>query len=115
LETIVGQKVRDLPFQMEQAKRLARSGAAEMIALTLGADGAIVATADRVLHTPARPVSARTGVGAGDSFLAGLVFGLAGGRGLESALKLAVACGAVAVQGSGTAQVSRAAVEALMV
>jgi 6-phosphofructokinase 2 len=115
LEAIVGQKVRNLSGQMDQTKRLVQSGAAEMVALTLGADGAIVATADRVLHSPALPVSERTGVGAGDSFLAGLVFGLANGRSLEDALKLAVACGAVAVQGSGTAQVRRTAVEALLV
>jgi len=114
LEAIVGQKVRDLPCQMDQAKRLVRSGAAEMVALTLGADGAILATADRVLHTPAVPVSARTGVGAGDSFLAGLVFGLAEGKSVESALNLAVVCGAAAAQASGTAQVRRAAVEALL-
>jgi 6-phosphofructokinase 2 len=114
LEVIVGQKVCDLSCQMDQAKRLVQSGAAEMVALTLGAGGAIVATADQVLHSPALPVSERTGVGAGDSFLAGLVFGLAGGRRLDSALKLAIACGAVAVQGSGTAQVRRAAVEALL-
>jgi 6-phosphofructokinase 2 len=115
LEAIVGQKVRDLSSQMEQTKRLVQTGAAEMVALTLGADGAIIATADRVLRSPALPVSERTGVGAGDSFLAGLVFGLAGGRTPEDALKLAIACGAVAVQGSGTAQVRRAAVEALLV
>jgi 6-phosphofructokinase 2 len=114
LEAIVGQKVHDLPRQMDHAKGLVQSGAAQMVALTLGSGGAIVATADRVIHSPALPVSERTGVGAGDSFLAGLVFALAEGRGLEDALKMAVACGAVAVQGSGTAQVRRADVEALM-
>jgi 6-phosphofructokinase 2 len=114
LEAIVGQPVRELPCQMDQAKRLVQSGAAEMVALTLGAKGAIVATADQVLHSPALPVSERTGVGAGDSFLAGLVLGLSSGRRLDNALKLGVACGAVAVQGTGTAQVRRSAVEALL-
>jgi 6-phosphofructokinase 2 len=114
LEAIVGKKIGGLPGQMDQAKRLVQSGAAHMVALTLGGGGAIVATANQVLHLPAFPVSERTGVGAGDSFLAGLVFGLAGGRTLDNALKLAVACGAVAVQGNGTAQVRRAAVEALL-
>lgn len=114
LEAIVGKKVRDVRCQMEEAERLVKSGAAQMIALTLGAEGAIVATADQVIHSPALPVSERTGVGAGDSFLAGLVFGLADGRALPDALKLAIACGAVAVQSSGTAQVRRAAVEALL-
>lgn len=115
LETIVGRKLPDLSCQMDETRRLVQSGAAQMIALTLGSAGAIVATPDRALHSPAIPVRERTGVGAGDSFLAGLVFGLADGRTLEEALRLAVACGAVAVKGNGTAQVRRADVEALLV
>lgn len=114
LEGIVGQEVRNLPCQMAQAKRLVQSGAAQMVALTLGAGGAILATADQAIHSPAFAVSEQTGVGAGDSFLAGLVFGLAGRRTIEDSLRLALACGAAAVQGIGTAQVRRAAVEALM-
>lgn len=114
LEAVVGCKVRDLDSQMDQAKRLAQSGAAEMIALTLGSAGAILATSDQVCHSPALPVTERTGVGAGDSFLAGLVFALAGGQPVESALELAIACGAAAVQGSGTAKVKRADVATLL-
>jgi 6-phosphofructokinase 2 len=113
-EAIVGQEVRELPSQMTQAKRLVQSGAAQMVALTLGADGAILATADRVAHLPAIAVSEKTGVGAGDSFLAGLVFGLAGQQTLENALRLALACGAAAVQSVGTAAVRRADVDALL-
>lgn len=114
LETIVGREVRSLPDQMAEAKRLAEEGAAEMIALTLGAAGAIVATKDNILRLPAIEVSERTGIGAGDSFLAGLVFGLAERRTLNEALRLGLACGASAVQGIGTAQVRRASVEALL-
>ena len=113
-ESIVGQEVRDLPGQMMQAKRLVQSGAAEMVALTLGAAGAILATADQVIHSPAFVVSEKTGVGAGDSFLAGLVFGLAQQRPLADALRLALACGAAAVQNVGTAAVRRAAVDSLL-
>ena len=86
-----------------------------MIALTLGGDGAILATAEGAVRLPAMAAKERTGVGAGDSFLAGLVLGLARGRRLDDeALRLAIAAGAVAVAGSGgTARVRRAAVEAL--
>lgn len=114
LETIVGRRVRDLAEQQEQARRLVESGAAEIVALTLGAGGAILATAERVVHAPAIAVAEKTGVGAGDSFLAGLVSGLAEGRSPEESLRLALACGAAAVQSIGTAQVRRSAVEALM-
>lgn len=50
----------------------------------------------------------------GDSFLAGLIFGLAKGQTHEKALRLALACGASAVRGIGTAQVRRAEVETLL-
>ncbi len=113
-ESIVGQEVRDLPGQMTQAKRLVQSGAAEMVALTLGASGAVLATADRVIHAPVIAVQEKTGVGAGDSFLAGLVFGLSERQPLDDALRLALACGAAAVQNVGTAAVRRAAVDALL-
>jgi 6-phosphofructokinase 2 len=113
-EAIVGKKVPDLPSQIDQARRLVSSGAAEMVALTLGANGAILATTDRVIHRSAISVSERTGVGAGDSFLAGLIFGLAEGRTHEDAVQLALACGAAAVRGIGTARVRREEVEALL-
>ncbi len=113
-ESIVGQEVRDLERQMEHAKGVVQSGAADMLALTLGAGGAILATADHAVHAPAIAVSEKTGVGAGDSFLAGLVFGLAERRPLHDTLRLALACGAAAVQGMGTAAVRRAAVDALL-
>ncbi len=114
LETIVGHEVRGLPTQMAQAKQLVESGAADMVALTLGAAGAILATANRLIHAPSFAVSEKTGVGAGDSFLAGLVLGLARRQTDEDALRFALACGAAAVQSIGTAQVRRAAVEALL-
>jgi 6-phosphofructokinase 2 len=80
LEAIVGQEVRDVPSQMDQAKRLVRSGAARSVALTLGAGGAILATAVHATYLPAIDVAERTGVGAGDSFFAGLVFGFTEGK-----------------------------------
>lgn len=113
-ESMVGRDVRDRSGQMTEARHLVQTGRAEMVALSLGADGAILATADRVIHAPAFAVSEKTGVGAGDSFLAGLVFGLAERRPLEDSLRLALACGAAAVQSVGTAAVRRHAVEALL-
>jgi 6-phosphofructokinase 2 len=113
-ESIIGHEVRELSEQMAQAKLVVHSGAAEMIALSLGAGGAILATADQAVHAPAFAVPEKTGVGAGDSFLAGLVFGLAQRQTLEDTLRLALACGAAAVQSMGTAAVRRGVVDALL-
>jgi 6-phosphofructokinase 2 len=50
-------------------------------------------------------------IGAGDTVLAGLLLGLAGGMGERQALALAVAAGAAAVTTFGTAQIARSQVE----
>jgi 6-phosphofructokinase 2 len=113
-QSIVGAKSSDGEALAEEASRLAANGAASMIALTLGQQGAILATSHDRWALPAIPVCARGSVGAGDSFLAGLVLGLARRQPPQEALRLALAAGAVAVMGQGTARVSLRQVEALL-
>jgi 6-phosphofructokinase 2 len=113
-ESIIGRPARDPATRATLATGLARSGAASMIALTLGGEGAILATAAGVRDAPALAVRERSGVGAGDSFLAGLVLGLARGETHDRALRLAMATAATAVSHSGTAQVQRFEVEELL-
>lgn len=81
------------------ANRLRARGAVAVLA-SLGADGALLATADGVWHATspvARPVSS---VGAGDATLAGYLS--AADAGPADALRTAVAFGAAAVQLPGT-------------
>lgn len=59
-------------------------------------------------------VSDKTSVGAGGRFLGGLVFGLAERRIADDTLRLALACGAAAVQSIGIAQFRCATVQALL-
>lgn len=113
-ESIVGHEVRDPAAQCRHAKDMVRAGQARMIALTLGRDGALLATADDVIRLPALAVTERSAVGAGDSFLAGLVLGLAQGRSNRDALRMALATAAAAVASAGTARVDRSKVEALL-
>lgn len=113
-QSIVGAKPSDGAALADEASRLAASGVASMIALTLGERGAIVATPTDRWTLPAIPVRVRGSVGAGDSFLAGLVLGLARGQPPREALRLALATGAAAVMGHGTARVDRRQVEALL-
>jgi 6-phosphofructokinase 2 len=97
-----------------EASRLAASGAASLIALTLGKEGAILATADRQIYQPAPAVQVRSSVGAGDSFLAGLVLGIARGQPLDEALRLATMTAAAAVMEAGTARVDVERMKALL-
>ena len=113
LEFLAGNPLPDVTLQEREINRLLRAGAANRIAVSLGADGAILASESDFVRLPALPVEARGAVGAGDSFLAGLVFGLARGWTERNSLGLALAAGAAAVSTVGTAQVNREEVEAL--
>lgn len=113
-QSIAGTKASDRDALARDASQLAASGAAAMIALTLGEHGAILAMPGRHIAMGSLAVPVRSSVGAGDSFLAGLVLGLARDQPAEEALRLAIAASAAACMGSGTARVSRQQVEALL-
>ena len=86
------------------AQALVHSGQAEIVALSLGAQGAVLATRDGVWQAPALTVSAATGTtGAGDCFLAALVWALDRGDTPPEALRWGMAAGAAALLVPGTA------------
>jgi len=100
-EEFVGRKLTDAELASE-AKELVRSGKAENVAITLGRDGAILAARDGVRVSAALPVKACSAVGAGDSFLAGMVYGFATGRSAHVAFRAGLAAGAAAVLSCGS-------------
>lgn len=114
LESITGHELPSRADQARAAYRLVRDGAARMVALTLGGEGALLATDDGVQIMPALDVRVRSTVGAGDSFLAGLVMALAAGETPAQALARGIAAGAAATAAEGTAHVTREAVQALL-
>lgn len=92
--------------QQQAARRLIETGQAQIVALSLGAEGAMLVTAEACWMAPALPVQVASSVGAGDSFLAALVWALDQGHGAREALATAMAAGsaAVMVQGTGLCQ-----------
>ncbi|WEX10734.1 1-phosphofructokinase family hexose kinase [Chelativorans sp. AA-79] len=86
----------------EAAMNLVRRGAAEMVAVTMGAQGALLATAEGVMKMPAPRVKARSAIGAGDSFLGAMVWALAKDWVVKGAFHLGIAAGAAAVLTPGT-------------
>jgi 6-phosphofructokinase 2 len=87
---------------VEAARALVGARKAEMVAVTLGADGAILVTGERVLRLPAIAVPVRSAVGAGDSFLGAMVWAMTRGWPLEEAFRLGMAAGAAATSNPGT-------------
>lgn len=98
---------------IEIARQLiARTGTA-IVALTLGAQGAVIVTADDVLRVATPDVRVRSTVGAGDSFLGAMVLRLAQGHDLAAAARAGVAAGAATASMPGTELGDRAHVERL--
>ena len=77
----------------ELARGLLALGPSAVI-ITLGADGALIATADGTTHVPALPIQAVDVTGAGDSFNAALAVGLGAGKTLGEAVDSAIYAGA---------------------
>jgi 6-phosphofructokinase 2 len=74
----------------------------EAIALSMGPDGALLVTRDRALRANGLPVEAVSVSGAGDSFLAAMVWSLVNGNSLEIALRYGIAGGSAALLNPGT-------------
>jgi 6-phosphofructokinase 2 len=114
LEHLVGRALADPHVQEDEAMALVCRGKAGMVALTLGAEGALLATATGVYRMAALPGPVRGAVGAGDAFLGAMTFALASCKTPEQALAWGIAAARVAVSGVGTARVTREQVEALV-
>lgn len=101
LEGLVGRKL-DHESVGPAAQEVIHRGAAQYIAVTLGADGAVLVSADSITRVPAIKVMVQSAVGAGDSFVAGMTWSLSEGRDIVDAFRLGMAAGAAAVMTSGT-------------
>jgi 6-phosphofructokinase 2 len=93
LEALVGRRL-DNETAEEAAKDLVARGRAEIVAVTMGASGAIVVTRDGALRVQAPKVETRSAVGAGDAFVGAMTLALSRGEAIEDALMLATAAGA---------------------
>jgi 6-phosphofructokinase 2 len=87
---------------LEAGRTLVDSGRVEVVALTLGHQGALLVTADNAFRARAPDVQAVSAVGAGDSFLGGMVWSLASGASVAEAFRYAVAAGSAAVLNPGS-------------
>lgn len=114
LESVVG---RDLPTEADQeaaAREMLSHGANDVVVVSLGAGGALLATREATVRLRAPTVRVKSRVGAGDSMVAGIVHGLVRGDSVESAIHLGIAAGAAAVMTAGSQLCRREDVERLV-
>lgn len=113
LEQLVGHELREPAAQEAAIRALIARGASEIVALTLGAQGAVMGSGRTMMRAAPPPVAARSAVGAGDSFVGALVLALAQHAALEQVFRRAMAAGAAALLTPATELCRREDVERL--
>jgi 6-phosphofructokinase 2 len=102
LQELTGAPLNDEDAQVAACRGLIERHGVEVVALTLGADGALLITRERAWRAQPLAIQPVSTVGAGDSFLGAMVWALASGKSLEDAFRFAVAGGSAALLAHGT-------------
>jgi 6-phosphofructokinase 2 len=113
LGELVGRHLDTEESRIDAARSLVTGGSAEYVALTLGGDGAVLASAAGVIRLPVPQVTVQSTVGAGDSFLGAFVLRIAQGHDADAAFRAAVAAGSATAMTPATELCHRADVERL--
>ncbi len=113
LRDLSGVAVEDFDTQAAAARELVAAGRAELLAVSMGADGALLTLPGAQFHASPPPVKTHSSVGAGDSFVAGMTLALTRGESPEEALRWGIASGTAALLTQGTDLCHREDVERL--
>ena len=113
LAKLIGVERLELPEVEQAAQNLILKGSAEIVVVSLGADGAILVTKDETHLVKAPKVEKKSTVGAGDSMVGGMVWALSQNKTLKEVIQLGVCCGTAATMNEGTQLFKREDVEKL--
>nr|WP_294903173.1 1-phosphofructokinase family hexose kinase [uncultured Lacibacter sp.] len=86
----------------DAAQQAIRDGFAELIAVSMGPDGAWIISSHEKHFAAAPKVEKRSTVGAGDSMVAGMTYMLQQNRSLKEVIAFGVSCGSAATMNEGT-------------
>lgn len=103
LHDLTGSPLDDTAQRLAACRDLIARGRAGIVALSLGAQGALLVSREGAWQAPALPVQVASTIGAGDSFVGGLVHALQRGDALDAAFRQAMAASAAALLSPGTA------------
>ena len=102
LRDLTGQALSDEDSQVAASRLIITNGQAEIVALSLGSEGALLITATQAWRALSLSVNVKTTIGAGDSFLAAMTYSLTHSASLELAMKHGMAAGSAALLNLGT-------------
>jgi 6-phosphofructokinase 2 len=106
LSFAIGRKLSDLNEIIEAAEKLREKGAT-LVLVSMGAKGILLVTKKARFHAVPPTVPVKNTVGAGDSAVAGFMYGIHRGYELEKCLRYAVAAGTATTLREGTALAER--------
>jgi 6-phosphofructokinase 2 len=102
LKVLTGASLETNHDRVAACRSLIDDKAAEIVALSLGHEGALLVTPDGAWRAPPLKVKSVSAVGAGDSFVGAMVWALADGCGVLDAFRWGMAAGSAALLSSGT-------------
>jgi len=111
---ITGLALASLAAVRDAARAWIVARKAEVAVVSLGDKGALLVTAEQVLFAPPLAVTVVSAVGAGDSFVAGMVWRLCQGAEIADAFKHGVAAASAALMSAGTGLCTAADVTRLL-
>ncbi len=114
LADFVGRRLDGESDYLAACRKLIAAGNTEAVALTLGEDGALLVTAYGAWRSEPMHIEVVSTVGAGDSFLGGMVAAIAAEKPLDQAFRMGVAAGSAAVMSPGTELCHEADVKRLL-
>jgi 6-phosphofructokinase 2 len=102
LAKLIGVERLELLDVEKAAKNLIEKGAAEIVVVSLGAEGAILVSKDTTEFVAAPKVVKKSTVGAGDSMVGGMVWALSQNKPLKEVIQWGVCSGTAATMNEGT-------------
>jgi 6-phosphofructokinase 2 len=111
LAQLAGVKVLISTEQEKFAMKLVNSKKTELVVVSLGARGAFLASKNGIIYQPTPSVKVKSTIGAGDSMVAGLIYGIMKNLNLDDILKWGVACGVATTLSEGTQLAEKAEID----
>ncbi len=100
--------------QIAAAAQAVQAAGVSNVVISLGKAGALLVDGHQTVFAASPTIEERNPIGAGDSMVGGLVWGLSQGQEVAEALRWGIACGAATASMSGTAVGSHQLVESLV-
>lgn len=102
LAKLIGVERLELSEVEKTAKALIEKGSAEIVVVSLGAQGAMLISKKETEFVTAPKAVKKSTVGAGDSMVGGMVWALSQNKTLKEVIQWGVACGTAATMNEGT-------------